>query len=227
MLMLFVASSFYFNCLPQEKSNELINNENISAIQILSDSRDTMNLLQSFHFKSEGTIKVDNSLVLTQIEGDIVKPDYMNLNISGSYSSGLVFKTKVVTHNDNNLILNPLNKKWESVSGNLDPTNFFTPHKGISQIMDQVTNVTFATTENGNAYYYLNGKIDSHSLNYLVGIVPQQPPISVTLLIDKNNKFLYRAELHGKFTELNSYNDLFLDITNHNKPVKIEVPSTD
>jgi hypothetical protein len=227
MLMLFVACSFYLNCLPQEKSDKLIANSTISATQILSDSRDTMDLLQSFHFKSAGAIKVDNNLVLTQIEGDIVKPDYMNLNISGSYSSGLVFKTKVVTHNDNNLILNPLNKKWESVSGNLDPTNFFTPHKGISQIMDQVANVTFSTTENGSDYYYLNGKIASHSLNYLIGIVPQQPPISVTLLIDKNNKFLYRAELHGKFTELNSYTDLFINITNHNKPVKIEVPLTD
>ena len=85
-----------------------------------------MALLHSFHFKSTGSIKVANNLVLTQIEGDIVQPDYMNLNISGSYSSGLVFKTKVVTHNGNNLILNPLNKKWEPVSGNLNPTNFFT-----------------------------------------------------------------------------------------------------
>ena len=45
--------------------------------------------------------------------------------------------------------------------------------------------------------------------------------------VDKNNKFLYQAKLNGKFTDLNSYNDLLLNITNPNKPVKIEIPSSD
>ena len=228
IFILFVSCTFYVSCIHQgEKSDNLIGNNNISAPQILSASKDAMALLHSFHFKSTGSIKVANNLVLTQIEGDIVQPDYMNLNISGSYSSGLVFKTKVVTHNGNNLILNPLNKKWEPVSGNLNPTNFFTPHKGISQIMNQVYDVKFSSTDNENDYYSLNGKLDSQSLNYLIGLIPQQPPINVRLLIDKNNKFLYQAKLNGKFTDLNSYNDLLLNITNPNKPVKIEIPSSD
>ena len=87
IFILFVSCTFYVSCIHQgEKSDNLIGNNNISAPQILSASKDAMALLHSFHFKSTGSNKVANNLVMTQIEGDIVQPDYMNLNISGSYS---------------------------------------------------------------------------------------------------------------------------------------------
>ena len=90
----------------------------------------------SFHFKSTGSISAAENLLLTQIQGEIIKPNYMNLQINGSYSSGLVFKTRLISHNGKSLILNPLNKKWEPASENFNPAGFFAPHKGVSKIIN-------------------------------------------------------------------------------------------
>ena len=228
VLILFILSGFQLNCILIAKNKDsIIVSETVSASEILSDSATTMGNLKSFHFKSTGSITAADNLLLTEIEGEIIKPDYMNLQINGSYSSGLVFKTKLVSHNGKHLILNPLNKKWEAVSGNLNPTGFFTPHKGISKIMSEVYDIQFSSTDNSDKYYQLNGRLNSDSLHYLLGQIPQQPHIKVILSIDKANKFLYRAELNGKFTASNVNNDLFIDITKHNKPTKIEIPITE
>ena len=227
-LILFVLSGLQLNCVFIAKNEDSIKvNETVSASQILSDSANAMSNLKSFHFKSAGSITATENLLLTKIEGEIIKPDYMNLQINGSYSSGLVFKTKLVSHNGENLILNPLNKKWEAVSANLNPTGFFSPHEGISKIMSEVYDIQFSPTDNSGTYYQLNGKLNSNSLNYLLGQIPQQPHIKVVLSIDKTNKFLYRVELNGKFTASNLNNDLFIDITKHNQPAKIEIPLTE
>jgi len=222
---IFVLSGFYSSCIFNTKNdNETTWNELPSAFEVLSASINEMESLNSFHFKSTGSISAAKNLLLTQIQGELIKPNYMNLQINGSYSSGLVFKTRLISHDGKSLILNPLNKKWEPVSENFNPTGFFAPHKGISKIMSELYDIQISASDSSDIYYQLNGMLNSDSLNNLLGEIPQQSHIKVILSIGKNNKLLYQAKLNGKFTESKPNDDLFIDITKHNQPVKIEIP---
>ena len=222
---LFVLSGLYSSCIFNIKNeNVVIVNETLNVSEILSASINEMQELNSFHFKSTGSISAAENLLLTQIQGDIIKPNYMNLQINGSYSSGLVFKTRLISHDGKSSILNPLNKKWEPVSETFNPTGFFAPHKGISQIMSELYDIQISSPDSSDNYYQLNGILNSASLNNLLGEIPKQSHIKVVLSIGKKNKLLYRAKLNGKFAESKPNNDLFIDITKHNQPVKIEIP---
>ena len=220
--IIFVLSGFYSSCIFNTKNeNTIAVNDTLSAAEILSASINQMEDLNSFYFKSAGSISAAENLLLTQIQGEIIKPNYMNLQINGSYSSGLVFKTRLISHNGKSLILNPLNKKWEPASENFNPAGFFAPHKGVSKIMSELYDTQISYSDN---YYQLNGLLNSDSLNYLLGEIPTQSQIKVSLSIGKNNMLLYHAKLNGKFMPDKPNNDLFIDITKHNQPTKIEIP---
>ena len=217
-----VLSGFYSSCIfNKQNENTVAVNETLSAAEILSASINQMENLNSFYFKSVGSISAAENLLLTQIQGEIIKPNYMNLQINGSYSSGLVFKTRLISHNGKSLILNPLNKKWEPASENFNPAGFFAPHKGVSKIMSGLYDTQISYSD---SYYQLNGLLNSDSLNYLLGEIPTQSQIKVSLSIGKNNMLLYHAKLNGKFMADKPNNDLFIDITKHNQPTKIEIP---
>ena len=228
ILILATISIFHSNCLNHPENEKVFTSDEIlSASEVLSESVILMENLNSFHFKSTGSISASETLLLTQIQGEILKPDYMNLQINGSYSSGLVFKTRLISNNKEGFILNPLNKKWEAVSDNFNPTGFFTPHQGISKIMSELYDVRLSHENSPDDYYILHGNLNSDSLLYLLGDIPTQSQIKVSLSISKGNKLLYSAKLNGRFTESKSNTDLFIEINKHNQPVKIEIPVTE
>ena len=225
VFILSAISIFNSNCsLNPNNEKSIASDATVSASEILSVSITQMKDLNSFYFKSSGSISASETLLLTQIQGAIIKPDYMNLEINGSYTSGLVFKTRLISNNGESFILNPLNKKWEAVSENFNPTGFFAPHQGIAKIMTGLYDIRLSTENSSRNYYHLHGNIDSSSLNDLLGEIPTQSQIKVSLSIGKNNKLLYHAKLNGKFIGSKPATDLFIDISKHNQPVKIETP---
>ena len=80
---IFVLSGFYSSCIFNTKNdNETTWNELPSAFEVLSASINEMENLNSFHFKSTGSISAAKNLHLTQIQGELIKPNYMNLQIN-------------------------------------------------------------------------------------------------------------------------------------------------
>ena len=90
--------------------------------------------------------------------------------------------------------------------------------------MSELYDIQISASDSSGIYYQLNGMLNSDSINNLLGELQQQSHIKVILSIGKNNKLLYQAKLNGKFTESKPNDDLFIDITKHNQPVKIEIP---
>ena len=90
--------------------------------------------------------------------------------------------------------------------------------------MTGLYDIRLSTENSSRNYYHLHGNLDSSSLNDLLGEIPTQSQIKVSLSIGKNNKLLYHAKLNGKFIGSKPATDLFIDISKHNQPVNIETP---
>ena len=156
--------------------------------------------LNSFHFKLEheggGTLLPPN-FVIEQAEGDVVSPDKLFINFSGT-SGGLAVKSGVITLADTTYLLNPLNGRWDKFPTEISPLGFFNPKEGISAIMSQIEQLSLLSSDGRS--HSVEGMLPAEALVSLLGATMQGVVIPVELRIDADDFYLLEARLQGKDT---------------------------
>jgi hypothetical protein len=177
----------------------------VSAQVILRNASDRMQALNSFHFVLDqvgGGTPIAMGIEMKGAEGDVVKPDKMKLNITGS-AMGFVLQVQLIVIGDTIEMTNPLNGKWENLSDQFKILSVFDPNSGVAAILNGVANLSELPDEQAGGVncYHLKGTVTSDSLSALTGSAASGVTVGADLWIGKDD-FLPRSfKLAGRITE--------------------------
>jgi hypothetical protein len=201
----------------------------LTAQEILSKSYDSMSAVKSFHFildHTGGGTAVTPVITMTKAEGDVVKPDKLKTTISGT-AAGASVEVTLITADGKTMITNPLNGKWEELSGMFEVLSVFDPSTGIASIINGITNPTSLADEKvgSGLCYHLKGEIASQVLKPITGTTATDVPISVEVWIDQTGFLVQQVKLSGKIID-NEADGIVRTLTfsNYNKDVDISLP---
>lgn len=197
----------------------------INPQALLERSGDVMESLDSFHFllehKSGGTPLLPG-LLITEADGDVVKPDKLSVDFGGAFGT-IYVKSSLVTLGEASYMTNPLTGKWENVPTEVSPLGFFNPQRGISAIMSQVVQVRLISSDEDA--YRLEGELPAEALASLLGATVKGVSISVELTIDADSLYLLEAILDGRVTAGEPDGTVrVITLSRFNEPFVIEPP---
>lgn len=192
---------------------------------LLDQSGAVMEDLDSFHFqlthRSGGTELLEN-MFLQEAEGDVVKPDQISAEFSGTFG-GIAIKSGVITLGDDSYMINPLSGKWENVPKEVSPLGFFNPREGIASMMAQVSQPGLVESKNDS--YLIEGKLPAEALGPLLGTTVQGAFVSVELRIDAGGSYLLEAVIDGKVTSTEPEGTVrVIKLSRFNEPITITPP---
>ena len=167
---------------------------------LLRMSGRVMEGLRSFHFRlahRTGATPLLASLVIDEAEGDVVKPDKISVEFSGSFA-GFFVKSGLVTLGDVSYMTNPLTGKWESVPADVSPLRFFDPRRGISAMLSRVGDASLLPGD--SEVHRIKGTLPAEALAPLLGTTVEGTTVDVEIAIDKTEHYLIEAVLDGRVT---------------------------
>jgi hypothetical protein len=196
---------------------------------ILRSSGEAMALLDSFRFElshRNGGTAIAEGLVIKEVAGNIVKPDKLKLSLSGTFS-GFFIRADVVTVDGETYMTDPINGRWEPLSGDVNPLGFFDPAVGIASIINDLTEVSLMGLEIvGNVTTYrMKGELPSQSLTPLLGTVPLNSLVDSEVWVGVEDMYLHQVVFHGMVTP-DDAEDIkrTIKLSNFNQPMIIEAP---
>ena len=165
----------------------------INLQALLQESGRVMEDLRSFHFElhhRSGNTPLMANLVVDDLEGDVVNPDKLAVEFSGS--AGLFFiKSGLIALGDVNYLFNPLTENWEEMPAEVSPLGFFDPSRGVAAMMSQVYEVSLLP--GSIDVYRLTGTLPAEALAPLVGTTVKGTTVGVELTIDAGSLHLLEA----------------------------------
>ena len=100
-----------------------------SAEAILAASGERMAALDSFRFRlshENGGTPLAIGLVVTDVEGDVVKPDGLRVSLGATFS-GFFVELKLVAVEGVTYMTDPVTQEWEIQEAGVNPLAFFDP----------------------------------------------------------------------------------------------------
>ena len=195
-----VTSSLTATASPTSTSTPTPTPTPINPEAVLREAGEAMKNVDSFHYRlshrSGGTALLPN-LVLQEAEGDVIKPDKISAEFSGSFG-GIAIKSGLITLGEDSYMTNPLTGRWESVPREVSPLGFFNPRKGIASMMEQVDQVSLVP--DGKDVYLIRGRLPAEALAPLLGATVKGTTVGVELTIDADEGYLLEAVLDGRVT---------------------------
>ena len=196
---------------------------------LLEKSGKIMESLESFHFLIEhrsGGTPLMPGLLITDAEGDVVKPDRLTAEFGGQFGT-LYIQSSFIALGDVSYMTNPLTGQWETIPAEVSPLGFFSPRRGISAIMTQVSGVSIVSSDERS--YRLAGKLPPQALSSLVGETISDTSaaamVSVELTIDADEFHLLEAVLDGRVTASEPDGTVrVIALSQFNEPFDIEPP---
>lgn len=195
---------------------------------LLDRSGQVMASLDSFHFRLEhrrGATSLLPGLAIEEAEGDVVRPDRLSVQFSGSLGN-MAVRSGLVTIGDASYMTNPLTGKWEQVQAEVSPLAFFNPSAGIAAIMARVEPLGLEeATVGGRRAYRLTGRLAAEALARLLGATLRGATVDVTLVIDARELYLLEALLEGKASPLDQEDVArVITLSRFNEPIDIRPP---
>ena len=192
---------------------------------VLERSGEVMEALESFHFRlthESGGTPIGQGLVIREVQGDVVRPDKISLEVSGLAGS-FAMRLSLITIGDNGFISNPITGEWEPVPAEVSPLGFFEPTRGVSEIMRRIESPRLISTDDDS--YAISGTIASEGLASLFGAVEEGNSIDIDVVIDATSLFLLEARLEGRITASEEDGVIrIITLSRFNEPVEIESP---
>ncbi len=132
-------------------------------------------------------------------EGDVVVPDRVKADVSGTFQ-GLPLRSRIVVAGGKTYLENPFNGSWGEVSINTNPVAFFDPAKGVLAVIKAATELEVVGSEkvDGVDAYHLQGKTTVGSITPLLGNPPGARLVDLELWVDKETGRLLRLRLSGE-----------------------------
>ncbi|MCI0441456.1 MAG: LppX_LprAFG lipoprotein [Chloroflexi bacterium] len=196
---------------------------------VLEQAGRAMESVESFAFKLEhqrgGTpLPILPGLLLTEAEGEVVKPDRIAARFNGTIRGSLFVKSSLITLGDASYMTNPVSGAWESVPPDISPLGFFNPSEGVSAMMSQVQSPSLLDS-NTPETYRIRGRLPVEALRPLFGETIMGATVGVDLTIDARNLYLTRAEIDGRITEAEEEGVVrVVVLSRFNEPLSIEPP---
>ena len=168
---------------------------------ILAHSGEKMAALKTFHFTLEhnkgGGTPISETVVVTEVEGDVVSPDSISITFAGTFGRFAV-KSSIVTIGDDSYMTNPVTGVWEQVSTGVSPLGFFDPQQGIGAMMTKLQDGVLVS--HTPKEYRIDGTLEVEALRPLLGTVTHGSNVNVALTIDADSLLLEKAVLEGRVT---------------------------
>jgi LppX_LprAFG lipoprotein len=202
--------------------------ENLPPDKILEKAVPAIQAVNSFHFTLE-TSKLEKpipGIFITGVDGDVVKPDKLQGDISAFYS-GIPVKVKVVVDGQSQYMTDPTSGRWGAMSSSFNVVGFFDPTKGVSDILANVKQLTGDGTESieGTDAYRLKGMVPATALKALSPEVTATQDLTTTIWIGASDFLLRRVRLEGPILSDEPANIVrTITIKDYNKPAKVETP---
>ncbi len=198
----------------------------VNVADLLERSGDAMGELETFHFRLEhnrgGGTPLAETLIVTEAEGDVVSPDRISVDFTGTLGSFAV-RSSLVTIGEDSYMTNPLNGAWEEVPAEVSPLAFFDPRSGIGAMMAQMRNPSLASQS--ESAFRVDGDLRVGALEPILGTAAAGDAVQLKLTIGADTLFLERAVIEGRVTASEADGVVrTIILSGFNEPVSIEPP---
>ena len=200
-----------------------------SAPSILAASGERMAAVDSFRFSlthENGGTPVASGLVLSDVEGDVVKPDGLSLSLGATFS-GFFVAVELVALDGVTYMTNPVTQVWEVQDAGLNPLALFDPATGIDSIMRDLAEPALEgrDTIDGADTHRITGRLPSESLLPLLSTVAPGLTVDSEVWIGVDDSYLRRVVFRGPVVEGDGDNVVrIIELSNFNAAVEIEAP---
>lgn len=202
----------------------------LTPAEILTKSYDAMQAAKSFHFvlaHEGGGTPIGSGIEMTDVNGDIVRPDKLSAEITGSFMGSTV-NASLVTADGKTMMTNPLSGKWEEVPTTFQALSVFDPGTGIGAIVKDLANGSLQAEEKiGDVQcYHIKGDLATPSLAPLTGTTAKDGTVAAEVWIAKDSFTVQQVKLTGKITDSEKDGIVrTLTISNYGKDVTITLPA--
>ena len=170
---------------------------------ILERSGQVMASLNTFNFRMHhdvGSLEILEGLLINRVSGKIANPDKLSMEFAGSFGGGYAIKSEVITVGDQTYMTNPLTGNWEASDASISPVGFFSPTRGIAEMMAQTQDVTLLDDGASDGAYRLSGALPTTALASLVGPTLTDRTVDLELKIDSTTDYLLEVRFIGAVT---------------------------
>ena len=170
---------------------------------ILERSGRAMESLNSFNFRmyhDVGSLEILEGLLINRVSGKVVNPDKLSMEFAGSFGGGFAIKSEVITVGDQTYMTNPLTGNWEASDASISPVGFFSPTRGIAEMMAQAQDATLLDDGASDGAYRLSGALPTTALESLVGPTLTDRTVDLEFKIDSTTDYLLEVRFIGAVT---------------------------
>lgn len=196
--------------------------------EILERSGRVMASLNTFNFRmyhDAGSLEILEGLLIDKVSGKVVNPDKLSMEFSGSFGGGFAIKSEVITLGDQTYMTNPLTGNWEASDASISPVGFFSPTRGIAEMMGQTQNATLLDEGASDGVYRLSGALPTTALASLVGPTLTDRTVDLEFNIDSTTDYLLQVRFIGAVTPSDVENaERVIVLSFFNEEVVIEPP---
>ena len=195
----------------------------------LQRSGRVMEALDSFHFRlhhERGDMELLPGLIIDEVEGDVINPDKLSVDFSGSFGIGFAIESSLITLGDEGYMTNPVTGDWEQGPAGVSSMGFFDPAGGIVAMMAQVSQARRLDDVTGKPNSYrIGGSLPVEALAPLVGTTLEGTRVVVELTIDSNDSYLLEARFDGPVTPTDSDDVVrVITLSAFDDPISIDAP---
>ena len=196
--------------------------------EILERSGQVMASLSTFNFRmyhDVGSLEILEGLLIDRVSGKVVNPDKLSMEFAGSFGGGFAIKSEVITVGNQTFMTNPLTGSWEASDASISPVGFFSPTRGIAEMMAQTQDATLLDDGASDGAYRIGGALPTTALSSLVGPTLTDRTVDLELKIDTTTDYLLEVRFIGAVTPSDVENaERVIVLSFFNEDVVIEPP---
>lgn len=201
-----------------------------TAEDILADSGESMAALDSFNFRlshENGGTPLAIGLVVSDVEGDVVKPDGLRVSLGATFS-GFFVEMQLVALEGVTYMTDPVTQAWEIQDAGVNPLAFFDPATGIDSIMSDLAEPSLQGQETleGVTTHHISGKLPSDSLVPLLSTVTPDLTVDTEVWVGVDDSYLRKVVFRGVAVSGDAENIVrTITLSSFNQASEIEAPT--
>ncbi len=159
--------------------------------------------LNTFNFRmyhNNGSLELLEGLLIDRVSGKVANPDKLSMEFVGAFGGGFSIKSGVITVGDQTYMTNPLTGRWEASDASISPVGFFSPTRGIAEMMAMTRDAVLLDDGESDGAYRLSGALPTTALSSLLGTTLTDRTVDLELKIDTATDYLLEVRFTGAVT---------------------------
>ena len=201
----------------------------IDPAALVSRAAQALGDLDSFHFTlshPEGGTPMLEALLIHDAEGDVLKPDRLAVEFGGVFGN-IYITASFISIGEDNFMTNPFSGDWEVVPAEINPIAFFSPERGITNIVGSISKPTLLDSDESG--WRIAGLLPPQALESIFGDTissdDESDWVSVELTLDAESYLMRSVKMEGRVTEREPPGTVReITLSGFNEPPEIEPP---